>query len=167
MKMKKILYALSTVLFLGSCGDILDIEDIQNYDPELVWNDENLPTAYMANLYPMVGNWHTGAERNSEQIAGIEFYADRVTIANGAYKSWNYNRIRLINQALVDVGTGTLDQESKDEIIGQALFMRAYAYFGMVRHHGGVPYITVRQDRYEDDLYVSRNTTAECFQYII
>src|SRR5690606_1781339 len=152
--MKKILYALSAVLLFGSCSDILDIEDIQNYDPELVWNDENLAIAYMANLYPMFGNWSTGADRNSEQIAGIDFYADRVTISNGAYKSWNYNRIRLINQALVDVETGTLDQASKDAIIGQALFMRAYAYFDMVKHHGGVPYIKVPQDRYEDDLYV-------------
>lgn len=165
--MKKILYALSAVLLFGSCSDILDIEDIQNYDPELVWNDENLATAYMANLYPMFGNWSTGADRNSEQIAGIDFYADRVTISNGAYKSWNYNRIRLINQALVDVETGTLDQASKDAIIGQALFMRAYAYFDMVKHHGGVPYIKVPQDRYEDDLYVSRNTTEECFQFIL
>lgn len=165
--MKKILYALSAVLLFGSCNDILDIEDIQNYDPELVWNDENLATAYMANLYPMFGNWSTGADRNSEQIAGIDFYADRVTISNGAYKSWNYNRIRLINQALVDVETGTLDQASKDAIIGQALFMRAYAYFDMVKHHGGVPYIKVPQDRYEDDLYVSRNTTEECFQFIL
>ena len=165
--MRKIVYALSAALLLGSCGEILDIEDIQNYDPEHVWNDENLATAYMANLYPMFGNWNTGADRNSEQIAGIDFYADRVTISNGAYKSWNYNRIRLINQALVDVNNGALDQEAKDEIIGQALFMRAYAYFDMVKHHGGVPYITVPQDRYEDDLYVARNTTEECFQFMI
>src|SRR5690606_40245092 len=32
---------------------------------------------------------------------------------------------------------------------------------------GGVPYIKVPQDRYEDDLYVSRNTTAECFDFIM
>lgn len=165
--MKKIIYALSTVLFFGSCSDLLDIEDIQNYDPELVWNDENLATAYMANLYPIFGNWNTGADRNSEQIAGIDFYSDRVTISNGAYKSWDYSRIRLINQALVDVSQGTLEQEAKDAIIGQALFMRAYAYFDMVKHHGGIPFIKVPQDRYEDDLYVSRNTTEECFEFMM
>src|SRR5690606_24414356 len=127
-KMKKLIYIYSIIFLLGACSDILDIEDISNYNPELVWNDENLATAYMANLYPMFGNWNAGADRNSEQIAGIDFYSDRVTISNGAYKSWNYNQIRLINQAIVDVNNGSLDQEAKDGIIGQALFMRAYAY---------------------------------------
>lgn len=152
---------------LAGCTEVLDIEDINNYDPDMVWNDENLAMAYMANIYPMFGNWDTGADRNSEQIAGIDFYPDRVTISNSGYKSWDYNRIRLINQALMDVNNGTLSQEAKDDIIGQALFMRAYAYFDMVKHHGGVPYIKVPQDRYEDDLYVSRNTTAECFDFIM
>lgn len=163
----KLIYIFSITLLLSSCSDILDIEDISNYNPELVWNDENLATAYMANLYPMFGNWNTGADRNSEQIAGIDFYSDRVTISNDAYKSWDYNRIRLINQAIVDASAGTLEQEAKDGIIGQALFMRAYAYFDMVKHHGGVPYIKVPQDRYEDDLYVARNSTEECFQFMM
>lgn len=165
--MKKTIVALSTIFLLGGCGDILDIEDINNYQPEEVWNDENLATAYMANLYPMFGNWNAGADRNSQQIAGIDFYSDRITISNGSYKSWNYNRIRLINQAIVDVNGGSLPQEAKAGIIGQALFMRAYAYFDMVKHHGGVPYITVPQDRYEDDLYVKRNSTEECFELLI
>src|SRR5690554_3326571 len=120
--MKRTIIALSAALLFGGCGDILDIEDISNYNPDLVWNDENLANAYMANLYPMFGNWATGADRNSEQIAGIDFYSDRVTISNDAYKSWDYNRIRLINQAIVDASAGTLEQEAKDGIIGQALF---------------------------------------------
>ncbi len=165
--MKKLIYAFSIVLLFGGCGDILDIEDISSYDPEDIWDDENLANAYMANIYPMFGNWNAGADRNSEQIAGIDFYSDRVTISNGAYKSWNYNRIRLINQAIQDADAGSLDQDVKDAILGQALFMRAYAYFDMVIHHGGVPYIKVPQDRYEDDLYVARNSTAECFQFML
>lgn len=165
--MKKIIFALCSIILFGGCEDILDIKDINNYNPELVWNDENLATAYMANLYPMFGNWNAGADRNSQQLAGIEFYSDRITISNGSYKNWNYDRIRLINQAIVDVNAGTLPQEVKDNIIGQALFMRAYTYFNMVNYHGGVPYIKVPQDRYTDDLYVTRNSTKECFDFIL
>jgi hypothetical protein len=146
---------------------VLDIEDINNYSPELVWNDENLANAYMANLYPMFGNWNTGADRTSQQLAGIHWYDNRINTTNGEYKNWNYGRIRQINQAIVDVQAGSLPQEIKDNIIGQALFMRAYTYFDMVVYHGGVPYITVPQDRYEDDLYVPRNSTAECFEFLI
>lgn len=166
--MKKILYfILSLAALTTSCKKVLDIEDIDNYDADKVWNDVNLANAYMANLYSMFGNWNTGADRTSEQIMGIEFYPDRVTISNSSFKSWDYAQIRLINKAIQDVSTGNLEQAIKDEITGQALFMRAYQYFDMVKHHGGVPYITVPQDREEDDLYVPRNSTAECFDLII
>ena len=165
--MKKIIYAIILLTAFTRCSDVLDIEDISNYSPELVWNDENLANAYIANLYPMFGNWSTGADRTSQQLAGIEFYENRITITNSSYKNWAYDRIRLINQAIVDVNDGELPQEVKESITGQALFMRAYTYFNMVIYHGGVPYIKVPQDRYNDDLYVARNSTAECFDFII
>jgi SusD family. len=166
--MKKILFSLiGAVCMLASCNDVLDIEDLNSYDPGQVWNDANLANAYMANIYNMFGNWSTTAEQKSEQIMGIHFYPDRITISNGEYKSWDYATIRLINQAIQDINAGSLDQSVKDNITGQALFMRAYAYFQMVMYHGGVPYITVPQDRYEDDLYVPRNSTAECFEFIL
>jgi hypothetical protein len=165
--MKNLLYSLSLFLVFSSCSDVLDIDDINNYSPELVWNDENLANAYMANLYQMFGNWNAGADQTSQQLAGIHWYDNRINVSNAEYKNWNYSRIRLINQAILDVNAGELPQEVKDNIIGQALFMRAYTYFDMVVYHGGVPYITVPQDRYEDDLYVARNSTAECFDLLI
>lgn len=165
---KRLTYILLTLVgTFSSCNQVLDIDDLNNYNPDLVWNDANLANAYMAGIYPMFGNWSPNADNLSEQLVGIAFYPTRVTISNGEFKNWNYNRIRLINQAIVDVNNGTLEQEVKDNIIGQALFMRAYTYFDMVRYHGGVPYITVPQDRYEDDLYVRRNSTKECFEFIL
>ncbi len=153
-------------MMLSSCSDVLDVENIDSYNPEDVWNDENLATAYMANLYPMFDNWDSGADKLSQQLAGIEWYPDRVTITNENFKNWDYDQIRLINDALIGVEEGTLPQEVKNNIKGQALFMRAYAYFNMVKYHGGVPYITQPQDRYEDELNVPRNTTEECFDFI-
>lgn len=166
--MKRFIYSLAVLLLVTSaCKKVLDIEDFNSYDPEQVWNDPNLANAYMGNLYGIFGNWAAGEDRTSEQLAGILFYPNRVTISNAEYKSWNYTQIRLINQALQDVNGGTLEQEDKDNIVGQALFLRAYTYFQMVRNHGGVPYITKPQDRYEDDLYTPRNTTEECFDFMI
>ncbi|GGZ30565.1 membrane protein [Echinicola pacifica] len=165
--MKNLIYILALILGLSACSDVLDIEDIEHYKPEDIWNDENLATAYMANLYQMFGNWNSTLDRSSQQIAGIEWYADRITISNSDYKSWNYNIIRLINQAIQDVNLGSMDEDTKGEILGQALFMRAYRYFEMVTYHGGVPYIKVPQDRYEDELYVPRNSSEECFDFLI
>lgn len=151
----------------ASCKKVLDIDDLESYSPEQVWNDENLANAFVSNLYPLFGNWSTGLEQKSEQMAGIFFFPDRITINNDEFKRWDYNRIRLINEAITQVVKGSLKQEVKDRILGQALFMRAYIYFDMVVHHGGVPYVTVPQDRYKDDLFVPRNTTKECYDLII
>ena len=170
MKLKNSIYSvlIAAIMFgFAACDDVLDIENIHDYDAEQVWNDEKLANAYMANLYSMFGNWDVTAGNRTQQLSGIHFYENRVTITNEEYKSWDYERIRLINQAIADVNSGSLSQEIRDQITAQALFMRAWAYFDMVKHHGGVPYIPVPQNRETDDLFVTRNSTAECFDLIV
>ncbi|GAB6120951.1 RagB/SusD family nutrient uptake outer membrane protein [Dysgonomonas termitidis] len=150
-----------------SC-DTLDIENLSDYDANKVWNDEVLATAYVTNLYATVfTNWDTGADQNSEQLTGMPFYANVITISGSGYKKWNYTVIRKINEAIQSLDQGDLSGNVKQSLIAQVLFMRAYVYFEMVIYHGGVPYIKVPQDKDKDDLYVKRNTTAECYDFII
>ena len=167
--MKKLIYIilLAVSLITYSCNT-LDIEDISDYNAELVWNDESLVNAYLANLYANVfGNWSATADQLDMQLAGIYFYPNRVNMTNSEFKSWNYTTIRLINEAIANVNKGTLSQNFKNEVIAQSKFLRAYVYFNMVMYHGGVPYITVPQDKNVDDLYVKRNSTKDCFDYMI
>ena len=170
--MKKIKYGIiGTVLVLGgmmtSC-DTLDIDNLNSYDESMVWHDANLATAYVNNLYTeCFGNWNAGADNNSEQVTGMPWYLGTITETGGAYKSWNYTAIRHINEAIKRLEEGQLDGEIANSLLGQAYFMRAYMYYWMVLHHGGVPYIKVPQDKDVDDLYVKRNSTPECFQFMI
>lgn len=172
MKMKKIKYGIiGTVLVLGgmmgSC-DTLDIDNLNSYDESMVWNDVNLATAYVNNLYTeCFGNWNAGADNNSEQVTGMPWYLGTITETGGSYKSWNYTAIRHINEAIKRLEEGQLDSETANSLLGQAYFMRAYMYYWMVLHHGGVPYIKVPQDKDTDDLYVKRNSTPECFQFMV
>jgi len=168
--MKKLTYIIVSIIMLFSTNscNTLDIEDIYDYNAELVWNDESLVNAYMANLYADVfSNWSPSLDQKTQQLSGIVFYVDRVNITNDEFKQWDYTKIRLINDAILNVTNGTLSDDVKNEIIGQAKFLRAYVYFNMVLYHGGVPYITVPQNKDKDDLYVKRNTTKECFDLII
>lgn len=166
MKKTVIAIALAAGMF-ASCKKVLDIEDINSYKPEQVWNDENLANAYIANIYTVFGNWSPSEDRFSEQVIGIALPKDLILTNNGNFKLWDYGRIRLINQAIIDVQKGNLRQAAKESITAQALFLRAYIYFRMVMYHGGVPYLKVPQDRFTDDLYIPRNSTAECFDLII
>lgn len=170
--MKKIKYGIiGTVLVLGgmmSSCDTLDIDNLNSYDESMVWNDVNLATAYVNNLYTeCFGNWNAGADNNSEQVTGMPWYLGTITETGGSYKSWNYTAIRHINEAIKRLEEGQLDSETANSLLGQAYFMRAYMYYWMVLHHGGVPYIKVPQDKDTDDLYVKRNSTPECFQFMV
>ena len=166
--MKKfIIYFLIVTGIFPSCKKVLDLEDINSYSPDQVWSDPNLANAYVANLYSAFGNWDVGSDRRSDQLAGVLFPSNAITITSAAYSGWDYTSIRLINQAIVDVGSGSLPDATKNEVVAQALFLRAYTYFLMVRAYGGVPYLTVPQDRLEDSLEIPRNSTAECFQLMV
>lgn len=172
MKMNKIKYAVISAVFvlagmLTGC-DTLDIENLNSYDESMVWHDASLATAYVNNLYSeCFGNWSSGADSNSEQVTGIPWYLGTITETGGAYKKWDYTTIRHINEAIKRLEEGSLDSKTADGLLGQAYFMRAYTYYWMVIHHGGVPYIKVPQDKDKDDLLVKRNSTPECFQFMI
>lgn len=167
--MKKIFYPILVLLLTTvSCKNVLDIEDLNSLDESKVWNDPNLVNAYLTNLYSLFGNWSAGADANSEQLIGISFPLDAVTVNNTAYKAWDYTTIRKINTAIQKVNESTgLSNSVKNGVLGQALFMRAYMYFNMVKHHGGVPYITTPQDLEKDELNTPRNTTKECYDFMI
>ena len=165
--MKKIILYILVISLSLSCKKVLDIENVSSYSPEKVWNDANLANAYMANIYSVFGNWNANADSESDQLAGVRFYPDAVNVTNGGLGNWDYGSIRLINQALLDVAKGSLSTADKNDILGQAYFLRAYVYFGMVSTHGGVPYIRIPQDRYTDELDVPRNSTKECFELMV
>lgn len=167
--MKKLIYPLIAFAFAtASCTDVLDIADLNSVDDDKVWNDPNLVNAYLANLYPLFGNWNSGADNNSDQLIGINFPQDAVTPNTTNYKAWDYTTIRKINTAIAQISSSQgLTEADKNSVLGQALFMRAYVYFNMVKHHGGVPYITTPQDLSDDNLEAPRHSTRECFELIV
>lgn len=172
MKIKIIKYTIVSAAF-ALCGmmngcDTLDIENVDSYDESMVWGDVNLATAYVNNLYSeCFTNWSSSADNNSDQISGMPWYLGTITETGSSYKKWTYTEIRHINEAIKRLEEGLIDKEKADELLGQVYFMRAYMYYWMVIHHGGVPYIKVPQDKDTDDLYVKRNSTAECFQFMV
>ncbi|MDR1369787.1 MAG: RagB/SusD family nutrient uptake outer membrane protein [Dysgonamonadaceae bacterium] len=174
--MKKYSFIITCLLvsFLSGC-DTLDIRNLSDYDADAVWNDETLATAYVTNLYAhntaageaLFSNWNQSLDQNSEQVTGMPFYANVITISGSNYKRWNYSSIRLINEGIYYLEQSSLPDITRKSLMAQMLFMRAYVYFEMVVYHGGIPYIRTPQDKNTDDLYVKRNSTAECFDFLI
>lgn len=151
-----------------SCSDVLDIDDKNNYSPDNVWNDENLSQAYLANLYSFsFSGWPNNCGGlYADETSGI-IGADYVQPSNDNCKYWPYDKIYKINVLLEGLEAGSIKNEIKTKMKGEALFLRAYHYFKALIYHGGIPYITKVQEEGVDDLYVKRNSTAECFDLIV
>lgn len=62
------------------------------------------------------------------------------SIVNGIWRGY-YQAIARTNQALTYLPTSPLNDASKNRLIGEVKFIRAYLYFNMVRFFGGVPKI--------------------------
>lgn len=173
MKLNKFKYVVVGAFFavggMTTSCDTLDIDNLETYDESMVWHDANLASAYVNNLYAeCFTNWSVSADGNSDILTGMPWYLGTITETGSSYKKWTYTEIRHINEAIKRLEASTeLDKSLANNLLGQAYFMRAYMYYWMVLHHGGVPYIKVPQDKDKDDLFVKRNTTPECFQFMV
>jgi len=164
--MKNILFALVLLSsFLFENCDNLDVKNMSAFDPDDVWNDEALASAYLTDLYATLPGWPVNDGGNADESDGILEQGDIQTTTSN-FKYWPYTTIRKINVLLNEIDNGTLSNDIKSTIRGQAYFLRAFHYFKAVVYHGGVPIIKTPQ-LLTDDLMVPRNTTKECFDFII
>lgn len=154
------------ILLLSSCSKVLnDVEDLERYPAKGTFEDPITANAFLYNLYSRtLSGWPVNQGNYADESKGI-VAEGWITTDNSTMKFWPYQSIRNINIFLQEMSNSSLSKDQKDPMIGQAKFLRAFLYFKMVYHHGGVPIIEVPQD-INDDLKVKRNSTAECFDFI-
>lgn len=185
--MKNIKYLIITLyLVFSGCEDVLDKQPLDIISDAVVWTDESLVEAYLNDLYYRTDfvNLTGQSGYNQGLIAGMgaecrafggwqepSSYAIRIldeTGAPGSLDYWKYSNIRDANYFMEKLTESEFSQEYIDQKIAEARFLRAYMYFEMVKRYGGVPIITVVQsiDTPEEELYVSRNTEKEVYDFI-
>jgi hypothetical protein len=120
----------------------------------------------------------------SSSVPNIELNELDMFVLNSAhpqvYTYWlaTYKNIRAINfvlrslgvsysngQITLGQGTAVVTAAQKNQLIGEALFLRSYHYFNLVRLFGGVAAVTDLVDP-EKSKQINRNTVAECYQLI-
>lgn len=156
---------LSSFLMMG-CSDVLNKKDLSAITEEDVWNDANYAEAYLNKLYAdNLPSWDLDVAGNSDETSGGDgiMYGQ---LTSSSIDEWAYTQIRNINILLSKVEEGSIDEASQKELKAQALVLRAYRYFRMVRLYGGVPMIMYPQSLTED-LYVTRDKTSTCINMIL
>jgi hypothetical protein len=151
---------------VAGCSDVLDKKDLSAVTDKDVWNDALYAKAYLDKLCrDNLPAWDSSVSNNSDESpGGTSILYGELTTAS--INIWNYTQIRNINILLASVGSGTIDPATQTTLKAQALVLRAWQYFGMVRLYGGIPMILEPQD-IADDLYVTRTKTSECIRLIV
>jgi len=169
--MKKILIiAFSITLIFTtfySCKKVTNKEDSNNISEDEVWQDTTLITAFANNLYTDVPTWNLPLNNFTDETRNGSPVTNGTVTPDTSVTYWPYNYIRKINLLIQQLPTAVGSQGLKNRLTGEAKFLRAYQYFAMIRRFGGMPIITIPQDLNSTDLFVSRNSTSECFDFMV
>ncbi len=188
--MKKINYIL--VIMLGmflqtSCSDVLDKQPMDRIQGEQLFSDPEGVRLYMANLYSQLPIEDFAFFRNGFNINGGDpnnggFAVSMLTdiavhsefgdfMRNEDLAWWEpaYQLIRDVNQLIALVPEIDVPENERNQILGEALYIRGYAYFGLVKRYGGVPIIDEAQDYSGDieSLKVPRSTEKETWDFLL
>jgi starch-binding outer membrane protein, SusD/RagB family len=90
---------------------------------------------------------------------------DENNVTDDAYKTC-YAQIRAVNQLYKNIGTAPLQSGLKTEMLAEARFLRAYYYFILLEHYGGVPIVGYSVYDYTKPVPATRSTFAQTVTYI-
>ncbi len=172
----------------GGCSDFLDEQDPSNLTPESFYTDAKHADAAIAAVYAdtrFVGdgagifssNWQlleaptgtttTETAQNSDLNNLYSLTYDENT---GHIQNWWRGIYRVVanaNLVLANVPKIAMDDAKKNKVLGEARFLRAWAYFYAVRIWGDVPLILLPQTFTSPDFFPSRSSQEEVYNQIV
>lgn len=180
--MKKLTFYIILLLCFAapiSCKKILNKVDFNGVPQAETWSNVSTANLYLNGLYNVImpfwpSDWGSGTLPTSMHNTSDDQNGGNASILQGTltvdqvtdfYTSGTnsiYPYIRRINILFANIDNYGLTPDVTAPIKAQAYFLRAYAYFTLVKLYGGVPYITKPQDWITDTLDVPRNSTSQC-----
>jgi len=191
---KKFLYSFFALfavnaLFIG-CKKELAIKPNSLVLTEDVFTDKNLINSVLARFYgaaPMAAS-NNGGEQNNRDWNSFQQDPDDGINNNGGistanlgwgrdrYRTFDYGRIRELNQFLQGIRSEaskkSMTPEENLNFEGQAMFLRAYVFYKMVRTLGGLSIVGDQVFEYTAGTdvtpwKVARDSEEDCWKYII
>ncbi|MGL2965901.1 RagB/SusD family nutrient uptake outer membrane protein [Flavobacterium sp. XGLA_31] len=175
------------VLFYG-CDSFVDVDlPSSQLTSSSVFDEKATANAAMTDIYSKLrdSGLMTGTESGMSIALGIYtdeldyygtsladlqfFYNNSVLPANDAVAEWwssSYNVIYSANTVYEGVNASTkLSQAAKDQLMGEALFVRGLVHFNLVNLFGNIPYVTTTS--YEQNQVAHKMTVADVYNHVI
>ncbi|MDR1593227.1 MAG: RagB/SusD family nutrient uptake outer membrane protein [Prevotellaceae bacterium] len=180
MKKINILLIITVTILSVNCSGFLDRESESILSDEQVFSDQNMITSVLANYYGRI-DWGQSLERGGDysildeaciSTAGPD---NRQDFGNDLWRVYDYTLIRNVNQFLKGINSDAaadLDPAYRNQIEGEARFIRIWVYFNMCRCMGGMPIVGDEVFEYSGGMDITtlqfpRSTEAELYNYII
>ena len=187
--MKKIAFIILSSVMMNSCTDMNLIPE-SNLSPENFFKSEEDATAAVYGTYSVFtdndiynqfwevlqsqgtddcewsgGRTTTNLDKNA--LDKFEYDGNTDLVYSGWIKHYvAVNRSNFAIENISNMGSEQIRDDVRKRLIGEAKFLRALAYFNLVRIYGGVP-LVLKQTTSLDGLEVPRNTVDECYEQII
>jgi hypothetical protein len=186
-RFKNIYLILAALIIQVSCTDILEKEPLDKIQGSQLFSDPQGVRLYMANLYSQLPVEDFAFFRNGFNVNGGDpnnggftvnmltdeavhsEFGDFMRDEDLAWWDPAYKLIRDVNQLIEIVPGIDVPESEKNQILGEALFIRGYAYFGLVKRYGGVPLIDQAQTYTGDveSLKVPRSTEKQTWDFLL
>jgi hypothetical protein len=193
MKIKNIFNGIATIGICFTVGcNVLDQEPEIQISDEVAFTNEKSADAALAGLYHQLqsGFYYGRNFQNicevssdiSQSVGTWDFYRELDTYQLDAsnlevtnFYTAAYRAVNQANNIIAEVPAIEMDQAKKDNIIGQAHFVRALAFFDLNRVFGGVPGVHGDQSvvlplspsrAVNESLYPSRPSLAEGYNQV-
>ncbi|WP_345007670.1 RagB/SusD family nutrient uptake outer membrane protein [Snuella lapsa] len=170
-----------TALFFGCQEDFLDLTPQDKLNSGDVWKDpklielvinemyQQLPDGFNRGWY-MMASTSDDAENSYGWTGGQAFNRGDFNPSSYPYGGiWN-NNFQMIRQANLFFGNidqaENIDGDVKSRMVGEVNFLRAFYYFDLMRHYGGVPLLDEALSL-DDDFNISRSSKDEIIAFIV
>ncbi len=173
------------VLGVISCSkDFLDQPNPNAVTPDTFWRNEDDATKAIIGAYsPLTHIWNytrfeiflsdyrddvVNAFGTSERTAIGVF--NGISLTNGTFWVWstNYQGITRANEIIFNVpNIEDISSDAKNNILGEAYFLRAFNYFNLVNNWLNVPLITLPFGEIEDPAAITQAPPEDVWQQII
>lgn len=151
-----------------SCSDFLDKDPLSSGTEAIAFKN---PTQFQQAADAFIGHlpgWSYSLWDGGTDITGVSSNGGGAAPESNSNWSGNYNNIRQYNILLAKAEAYPGDKTALQSSVGTAYFFRAYAYFNLLQHFGGVPIVDkVLSTSDADYLYGPRKSRYEVFAFIL
>lgn len=191
---RNIISASAALLALASCN-FLDVEPTDKVSADALFSSEAGIEAFLANLYYQMPieafdfnpettpsgykqgfHYNDGDPNNNGRFAWV-LTDDCISTQHqdcgtgNDYGWWDpaYSLNNDVNSFFASIsGLKTVSDETKEQLLGQAWFIRGQLYFALARRYGGVPIIEEVGDMNDlESLKIPRRTEVETWDYVL